>query len=614
MRMIILDEEQRKEYEMPEGLSVIECLLRYDLPVRNDCAAKGNCGKCRVRAIAGDLSPETEIEREHLSKEELDQGWFLACQRTAKSDVTLRLSYGRDAGYRKTMLAEKEDALAGDPVVQRGVFSMSEPDLSDQVPDWERLLAAVGGSVSREAIPRGLLSALPELLRKEDFTVTVTTVANRLAAVTPGKSERRPFGAVCDIGTTTLAVYLVDLATGITRGAAAKTNPQVSFGTDVISRINSVSEDFSALEKMHGDIVAAIAELMAGLLEENDLSADDLFAMTVVGNTTMSHLFAKADPRRLATAPFVFCFKQGLTFRGRDLPLPMHPEGEVFLLPNVAGYVGSDTVGVMLSVDILNRSGCSIAVDLGTNGEIVLSGNGRVLACSTAAGPAFEGAKIKNGMRAGAGAIEKVRISDGEIELKIIDEAPPAGICGSGLIDAAAQMLKAGLIDASGCLLPPDTDFPLAENLRRRLRKGDQGLDEFVLAAKGEYGNDADVVISQKDIRELQLGKGAVAAGITVLLREMNITAEEVDRLFLAGAFGNYMDVRHAVMLGLFPGISVEKVEAVGNAAAYGGRLALLSREKRAAAEELAEKTEHIELSTSAAFYDIFMREMNFPG
>jgi len=422
----------------------------------------------------------------------------------------------------------------------------------------------------------------------------------------------RKYGLAFDLGTTTVVGWLVDLDTGDTLAARAVTNPQNVYGADVISRIGHAGTH-EGLRQLQQKILAACNEIIRCLLDEGRVAGDEIYEIVAVGNTTMSHLFLGIDPTFLATAPYVPAFAGRMELEARELGLDVMPAGRVVVLPNIAGYVGSDTVGVMLATDIGRRPGFCLAVDIGTNGEVVLAGRGRLLTCSTAAGPAFEGARIRHGMRAAAGAIEGVRIDGGEVGLEVIDDATPLGICGSGLLDAAAAMVQVGLISPTGRLLPPES-LPegVPPGLKERLRRGKDGT-EFVLAQDGSVATGEDIVITQKDIRELQLAKAAIYAGIQVLLKELEVTPEEIDEILLAGAFGNYIKIDSALALGLLPAVAPGRIKAVGNAAGDGARMALISGTARAEASDLARRAGHVELSTWPDFQDEFVNAMYFP-
>lgn len=610
MKVEIINGQNKHCYQADENSNLMEFLISAGILMNSDCAGRGTCGKCKVKILSGQLSPATETERKHLSERELGTGWVMSCQRVIKGDLIVEIPRIEDAVTRKIELQDVYGEGFLDPNVEKYFVSLKQPDLADQLPDLERLLNEVG---AEKKVSRYLLNRLPEILRKSNFFVTAVLVNNNLIDVEIGDTREKKYGFVFDIGTTTIAVYLVDLYSGKVISANAETNPQQSFGADVVARITEVSNNFTSLSKLQSLVLKAMSKLMKKLLAQYHIEEQNVYHTVVVGNTTMSHLFLEADPRNLVKAPFIPCYKGQMVVKGKELGLPMHPEGDILVLPNIAGYVGSDTMGVMLATRIYEQEGYSLAVDIGTNGEIVLAGNGRILTCSTAAGPAFEGAQIQNGMRAGTGAIEKVHIIDGEVHLNVIGDTPPIGICGSGIIDAIAELFKAGLINSMGRLADVNKcKTPIEENLKKRLRKIDN-MCEFVLAFKGELGNEHEIIISQKDIRELQLAKGAIAAGIKVLAETMEITTEEINQVFLAGAFGNYINQSNAVALGMFPGITVDKIKSVGNAAGEGARMALLSKSQRDLADKLSNEVYHIELSSSDSFYEKFMAEVNFP-
>ncbi len=415
-----------------------------------------------------------------------------------------------------------------------------------------------------------------------------------------------------DIGTTTIAGSLIDLKKAEVLAVAAITNPQNAYGADVISRITHASESRENLQQLQDKVIEAANSIIKDLLKQTKVARDRIYEVTAVGNTTMSHLFMGVDPTYLAPAPFVPAYSRALEVEASALGLNINPAGRVIFLPNIAGYVGSDTVGVILATDMDKRTENCAAIDIGTNGELVLAANGRLMACSTAAGPAFEGAQIKHGMRAASGAIELVNYEDGEIKLSMIDDAPACGICGSGLIDSIAALVNAGLIESSGRFVnPEDNPEKVPEQFKDRLRKGTNGY-EFVLVAAEDSDTGEDIVLSQGDVRELQLAKGAIYAGLMILLKEAGISKDDLDQILLAGAFGNYVRKESALTIGLLPQLPPEKIIAVGNAAGDGARMALASKSVRDRAKALPEKVEHLELSTRMDFQDIFVDAMSF--
>lgn len=585
------------------GVMLSGCLLDAGLMEGTECGGQGVCGKCAVKVLSGELEPIDETQAV------LPDGKVLSCRVRVAGDAVVEIASGQDDVKRKVGLFELcKKGRPEDGPVQKQFVTLAEPTLRDQLSDLERILAKVG---KNRKCPHSLLPELPGVLRQARFAVTAVLMEDELIAVEPGDTRDQCYGFIVDIGTTTIAVYLVDLNSGAVLEAEGLANPQRIFGSDVLTRITAAATPESR-RKIQKLTVDGIAEAMQRLMRKRDLRAEHAYIATVVGNTTMSHLFLGVDPANLAVAPFIPCHRSRVQLKAKEIGLPMHPEAAVHVLPNISGYVGSDTVGVAMATKFWEQKGVSIAVDIGTNGEIILGFKGRVLACSTAAGPAFEGAHIQQGMRAGEGAIEKVCLDDDKVELGVIGSAPPQGICGSGLIDAVAELLRVGLLDERGKLVQNAPDSPLA----KRVRVGARGIGEFVLAYAGELGNENDLVLTQKDIRELQLAKAAIAAGIQVLQSEVkNILAGEpvIDRLYLAGAFGNYLDREKAVALGLFPGIAADKIIPIGNAAAEGAGLCLLSLGQRKMADRISMFVTPVELSARADFKALWIQAMAFP-
>ena len=405
----------------------------------------------------------------------------------------------------------------------------------------------------------------------------------------------------------------MDLIQGQVLASRAMTNSQNIFGADVISRISYASRGPSQLQELQNKLIAGINMIINELCEECFIKKEEIYQAVVVGNTSMSHLFLGIDPSCLASAPFTPAFLQDVEVEAGEIDLKMLSTGKVIVLPNVAGFVGSDTVGVMLAAGIDSLEGINLIIDIGTNGEIILVGKGKLLTCSTSAGPAFEGAQIKFGMRAVNGAIEGVRITE-DVELDIIGAEKAQGICGSGLIEAVAEMVRLGIIDSSGRFLPRSEHLgKLPNGVIERLGNRD-GKAEFVLVWACDSANGEDIVITQKDIRELQLAKGAIVAGTRILLKELSVEVKDIDKIMLAGAFGNYINKDSALRIGLLPPVSPEKIFSIGNAAGEGAKMVLLSTVERARAAVLAKKARHIELSIQKDFQAEFINSLSLEG
>jgi len=601
---------EQKEVTLDGGRNLLQAAAKAGIMVQANCAGKGTCGKCKVRVVSGYGGGPTAADLKHLTAKELAEGWVLACQHEAETDMVVEIPLQKDAHARKSGMTAG-NKLKVDSGVKKTYLELQVPNIDDQLSDLDRLKAEL--KLTNPYIDLAVLTDLSRRLRRFHFKVTAVTVNGQLVAVEEGDTTDRKYGVVFDVGTTTVVGFLLDLNGGEVIATAARTNPQNFFGADVISRINHVSQDPDGLHQLQHKVIEAANEIIAQLYQTAGVAAHEVYEAVVVGNTTMSHLFLGIDPTYLAPAPFIPVFTQAVEIEARSLGLNILPTGRVMMLPNIAGYVGSDTVGVMLATHIDQREGYTVAVDIGTNGEVVLAGNGRILTCSTAAGPAFEGAQIQNGMRAADGAIEVVTIRDGKIAIEVIGNTRPIGICGSGLIDAIAEMYGAGILNASGRFADPENPpASLHPDLLQRIVKGNHGL-EFILVREDESATGDNIVVSQKDVRELQLGKGAIYAGVQIMLKMMGITTADITQFLVAGAFGSYIKTESALAIGLFPPLPPAKILSVGNAAGDGGKLALVSKKERASAVAMAKQAEHIELSTRMDFQDEFVSALGFP-
>lgn len=425
-----------------------------------------------------------------------------------------------------------------------------------------------------------------------------------------GKADRKGYGIAFDIGTTTVVAMLWRYETGELVDIKAISNPQGAYGADVISRIMYAGESAENLKNINGKITDCLNRCIDEFVSSNKINKNDISMITVVGNTTMSHIFLGVDPTSLALAPFTPVFLEGKNAPAKTFGINAGANTELYLLPNLAGHVGSDITAGVLATNILKENKNELLIDIGTNGEIVLVAKGRAITCSTAAGPAFEGATIYKGMRAAEGAIEEVYIDKDKVDIEVIDSSTPVGICGSGIIDAVAQLAINGIIDATGKFLKKEelSERGYSSNITDRIRMNGR-IVEFVLAY---VDNSDDIVITQKDIREVQLAKAAIRAGINILMKCLEVQASDLDRINIAGAFGNYIDKESALAIGLAPEIELEKIVSVGNAAGVGASIALLSKSTKKDAEDIGKKIEHIELSTYEGFQEEYFNAMKF--
>ncbi|MDD4797870.1 MAG: ASKHA domain-containing protein, partial [Eubacteriales bacterium] len=550
------------------------------------CGGNGRCGKCLV-LVHNPKKPCAQEER-LLGGAQLAQGWRLACltavfdgMRVETREMPADMKIAVDGGLYQAQL---------DAPVKAQAFALAPPQLHDQRSDARRLLDALDGP-HNIALPAQ--RKLPQVLRQAGYAGRAVVCADTVLDVIDG--ARRVLGVAVDIGTTTLAAYLLDLATGEQLAADAALNPQKVRGDDVISRCDHARQDGpDEMMKMVLDAVGAMVERMC---RSAGVSSDEVYQMAVVGNTVMLHLFAGVSPEHIAQAPFIPAWADAWRIDAATLGLAINPAGEVLLLPCIAGYVGADTVAAILSCGLHEKKEQALLIDIGTNGEIALCAHGKIYTCSTAAGPAFEGAHIRCGVGSVPGAINTVGMHEGKLRFTTIDNQPPCGICGSGLVDLAALLIEQGAVDETGML---DADGA-AQALRPYF--DDEG---FWLDA------DARIGLVQRDIRELQLAKGAIAAGIQVLLHEAGVTLDELEHVYLAGGFGTYLDQRNAGIIGLIPRTLLGSTRAVGNAAGAGARAVLLSRAMEEAARQVAREACYVELSARSDFQDAFMDHMFF--
>lgn len=593
------------------GTTIFEAAVSAGVHLEGSCGGKGLCGKCRVKLYGGGDAYPSQAERNHLAEKELSAGMALACQRKLTSDATIEIQAPVIRKHGKGDGAYDYKPLRVDSPLKKKYLVISPPCLSDQVSDLERVAREISDDGELEA-DMDMLSELPMLLRQSDYKITAVLCGRRLMAVEPGDTKDKKYGIAFDVGTTTVVGFLVDLNSGKVLAAGDATNYQQVFGADVISRINYTIENQKGKTLLQKRVMEALEDIVSGLLKKSGVLRDKVYESLFVGNTTMSHLLLGFDTIFIARSPFVPVFRQPLEIQNKDFGLNIHPNGIIRVLPNIAGFVGSDSVAVLLATRIDKQSGVTLIIDIGTNGEIMLAGGGRILACSTAAGPAFEGACIKCGMRAMEGAIESVLI-DEDIRFDVIGGGPASGICGSGLLDAVSELLRLNILNREGRISNRDPLEGLVnQKIINRIQEGEHGR-AFILTDENIIETKRPVHITQKDIRELQLAKGAICAGIKVLLGQMEITPDEIDQVFLAGAFGNHIKTKSLLNIGLLPDIPPDRIYLIGNAAGKGARMALASKVEARRATELAQRVEHIELSDRKDFQEEFLNALYFP-
>jgi len=603
------------------GANLLKCAQDSGVEIEAACGGSGRCGQCRVFIPEqANVSPLTDSEKRVLSPREIEAGVRLACRVKVYGSTKVGVPASQSRRRHRILLDGMEKQLTVDPAVRRLAVKVDEPELGNVRSDLTRTVTAIRKlEPVGEVFPLKLMRNLAHTLRENDHGISVVlseeqtgSEARNVRVISiEGPSARALYGMVFDIGTTTVVGGLVDLSTGREIAVVPAINSQGQYGADVISRINFAGENERGLQLLRERILETLNGIVERLLNTSGTSASNVYMVTVVGNTCMQHLFLGIDPTHLAHSPYTPVFQQRQVITAAEARLAINPQARVHILPNIAGFVGADTVGVMLACGLDNATEPTLAIDIGTNGEMVLAVEGRMLACSTAAGPAFEGAQIKHGMRAADGAIEGIRLSPNGIDLTVIGDTAPVGICGSGLIDATAELLKMGIMDSMGRLMSPDELPPEAFKLKPNVVAGDKGSD-FLLARDQGNGRE-DIVLTQGDLRQLQLAKGAIHAGWSILLKEAGISVSDLKVVVLAGAFGNYIKKKSALRLGLLPDVPEEMVRSVGNAARIGAKIALVNKQEMLRADRIAREVEYVPLSGRPDFQMEFMEAMVFP-
>jgi uncharacterized 2Fe-2S/4Fe-4S cluster protein (DUF4445 family) len=593
------------------GTSIPEAAARAGLIIDTPCGGTGTCGKCRVQ-ITQRASNPNEVDHRTFSGEELRCGWRLACQTAIVCNLvvhvpTASLFGGDQQIVRETSVAGRGEVL---PSIHKVYVELTPPTLRDSTADLLRLEMKIGSFQTDLA----MLRQVPRRLRAHGFKGTAVLSDCRLIEFEGGDTTNRCFGVAFDLGTTTMVASLVNLRSGRELAIASRMNPQVVFGDDVLARIKHSSSCAHGLDQLRRVVVEESARMIQALCEQTGVRPDDIYEVVFAGNTTMQHLLCGIDPSQLGEIPFAPAYARGLRLPPGELEMPINPRGVVYVFPVIGGFVGGDTVAGILATQLDSMDGPVLLIDIGTNGEIVLGHNGTLWAASTAAGPAFEGARISCGMRGTRGAIEQV-ILDEDVRLGVIDSVTPVGICGSGLIDLVAELLHHGIVSPAGRMLPSDgLPTGLPESLAKRVQQDDEGHGRFVLTDAGPDVATKALALTQRDVREFQLGCGAIRAGMAILLRKAGLSASNLETVLIGGGFGSFIRRIHAQRIGLIPWeIDHRRIRNVGNVSLAGARWALLSVKARERGEELARRTQHVELSNDADFQAEFAEAMLFP-
>lgn len=604
-----------KKVRVPPGVTVFDSASWNGIAIDSTCGGHGTCHKCKVRLTPA--TPTTRHDERTFSADQLDDGWRLACLARATRDHAVVVPPLTTRPKAATVGVGRQVILR--PAVQKRYVELTEPTLEDQVTDLDRLLAAIDDLEPRADLH--VLRRLPRVLREADFKVTAVVVDEDLVDVEPGDTTSVRHAIAFDLGTTTVVATLLDLVTGTPVSVASMLNKQQPFGGDVISRISATMMDPDAAERLRVAACETLASLAHQVCREGEVDPTHVYEVAIAGNATMTALVLGIDPEPLGVAPFVMSTAQPPTVLASDLGLALHPRARAMLFPALGAYVGGDIVAGMLASGMDRDTRTRLFIDVGTNCEIVLSDGDRIVSTAAPAGPAFEGGAIRCGMRADDGAIEVVGLDaaaeiGGGVTLGVIGDVEPRGLCGSGLVDVVAELVRVGLLDASGRFVTDEVAADLAPGLADRLTtlESDRGQERvFVLHRPTPDADPAEsVVLSQRDVRELQFAKAAISTGWTLLLEELGLEARDVQQVLLAGSFGSYLSAASAVRIGLVPKLPVLRIVAAGNVAGEGAKMALLSVRERAGAAALLEEVTYVELSDRPEFNDRFVDQLGF--
>jgi uncharacterized 2Fe-2S/4Fe-4S cluster protein (DUF4445 family) len=597
------------EVRVPSGTPVFDAASWNGIAIDSTCGGHGTCKKCKVRIVSGDV-PVGPLDPRAFTADELREGWRLACRANARGDLVVEVP---------PLQTRPKAALAGvgrhvilRPAIQKRHLVLDEPTMEDQRSDLQRVLDALEDLEPQASID--VLRSLGSVLRASYWDVTAVVADQELIGIEPGDTTARRFAIAFDLGTTTVVATLLDLESGQPVAVRSMLNRQQPFGADVITRISATMMDSEALGTLRERAHETLRELVAEVCAEGKVEPHEVYEITVCGNVTMMHLALGIDPEPLSMAPFVVSthsFPDDV--RARDFGIDVHPRAPAFVFPSLGAYVGGDIVAGMLATGLTRDRRIRLFIDVGTNSEIALGSVDRVVATAAPAGPAFEAAQIKCGMRAAPGAIEGVKIRNGAVSLDVIGDEDPVGICGSGLVDAVAELAHCGLLDHSGRFMADEEAAVAHPALANRLTKiGQERV--FVLDWRGSTEPERSVFLSQRDVRELQFAKASIATGWNILMRTLGVAPEDVSQVLLAGSFGAYLTPLSAVRIGLVPKIALPRIVSAGNVAGEGAKIAALSVRERAEAHSILREVEYVELSGRADFNDMFVDQLAFPG
>ncbi|MSW74636.1 MAG: DUF4445 domain-containing protein [Actinobacteria bacterium] len=597
-----------KPVAVPTGVSAFDAASWNGVAIDSTCGGYGTCKKCRVKISSGDVEA-SKLDYRAFTESEIKEGWRLACLIRTSKDISIDVPPMTTRPKAATVGVGRQVILR--PAVQKRYVELEDPTLHDQRTDVVRLLDAIDdieATVSLDA-----MRSIGKVLRASYFKVTAVFVDQELIDVEPGDTTEIRYGIAYDLGTTTVVATLLDLNSGTPVAVKSMLNKQQPFGADVITRISATMMDVTALDRLRGLAQQTLGELTAEVCEEAGINPLHVYEVALAGNATMTQLLLGIDPEPLGVAPFIMASASYPDVQASELGLAIHPRAKAVIMPSLGAYVGGDIVAGALASGMDRDKRLRLFIDVGTNCEIILGDGEKILATAAPAGPAFEAASIKCGVRAASGAIETIKIVDGDLVIGTIDDTKAIGICGSGLVDACACLVQLGLLDHSGRFVSEEKAKEISPLLANRLVER-EGERVFVLTWSREVGDLSDCVfLTQRDVRELQFAKAAIATGWALLLEEFGVAESEIQQVLLAGSFGSYLSPASAVKIGLVPKLPVMRIVSAGNVAGEGAKMVLLSAQERNGANALLDEIDYIELSDRSDFNDRFVERLSFP-
>ena len=604
-------------FRVPQGETIWEALQSTDVELAGECGGLGRCAKCKVRVLS-EIEEPSDDERALLADDELEQGIRLACRARVSRDLAISTGDADAAAEyyniltTSHVLAERYVPLSQlDPLISKRLVSLPLSIQHEGLSDLDLIRLELGPDYKDLRASLHCLRTLRQTLDEHGGRGAAVLHDHCLLDWQADEHIDRKFGLVFDLGTSTLVGKLLSLVDGSEVAVGSCINSQKRYGSDVISRLHYCQTHPRGVRTLQTQILRDLNQITAGLLATAGIEPDDIFVAVAAGNTTMQHLLLGISPVGIAQAPFSPVLTDGLIVSAADVGLQLHPAALLYTLPIKSGYIGGDLLSFIMASGVAEQQDeVILGLDLGTNGEVFLGNGRKLLTCSAAAGPALEGARITDGMIARAGAIEGVSLQDGELHYRVVGNVKPEGICGSGLVDLVAVLLQCGIIDEGGLIRRSRRKIARGLNQRVVTRSG---VNSFLVASAEESGRQKPIYLTQRDVREFQLAKGAIAAGIQTLMDELGIGVSDINHVYMAGALGNYVDDYSAMRTGLVPRVNPEIIKSLGNAASTGAALVLLVKQYWQKAAELSQFIEHVELSWRPDFNRYFIEHMGFP-